>query len=105
MPMGSIGWWGNSARLARLSHSGADPPRPTSPCPAAFRTSVEDDDHLAAGLVGLHDSMRLADLFEAEDPQRLHVETSGRGVSRDLLQGHVREWESWGAEHEAAEEA
>ena len=51
--------------------------------------SVVDHDHLSAGLVGLHDAMRFADLVEAEDAERpVHgrVEPSGE---REDLEGDV----------------
>ena len=67
--------------------------------------SVVNDNHLAASLVGLHDSVSLTDLVEPEDPGRLDVEPAGRSVRSNLLKRHVRERKAWGAEHEAAEES
>src|SRR5258708_3324782 len=63
-----------------------------------------NDDHLAAGLVRLHDAVRLMNLAETEDPHRLDVEPTGRGVRGDLVKRHVRERKAGGSEHEAAEE-
>src|SRR5262249_44926409 len=66
--------------------------------------SAVDDHHLPAGLVGLHDAMRFADLLEAEDPGGLRIEAPGRHLFGDLLERHVGERELRSAEHEAAEE-
>ena len=46
-----------------------------------------DHDHLSTGLVGLHDAMRLTDLVETEDPDRLDVEPACRSVRRNLCSG------------------
>jgi hypothetical protein len=51
--------------------------------------STVDHDHLSLGLVRLHDAVRLADFLEAEDPHRLDIEATSRGVRRDLLQRHI----------------
>jgi hypothetical protein len=48
--------------------------------------------------------VRLRDSIEAEDSDGHDIELTRRGILRDLLQRHVREWESPGAEHQAAEE-
>ena len=42
-----------------------------------------NDDHLAAGLAGLHHPVGLTDLLEAEYPGRLNVEPAGRSIRRD----------------------
>src|SRR5262245_60788341 len=68
------------------------------------RRSSVDDDHLPAGLVRLHDAMRLADLLEAEDARRLRLQPARRHVLGELLQRDVGEREARGAEDEAAEE-
>src|ERR1700751_2095266 len=66
---------------------------------------VENDDHLSAGLVGLHDTVRLMDLFETEYPDRLDVKATGRSIRSDLLQRHIRDREARSAEREAGEES
>ena len=48
-----------------------------------------DHDHLAAGLVGLHDAVGFLDVLKAEDSDRLDVEPAGRGVRSDLLKWHI----------------
>ena len=64
------------------------------------RSAVDDHD-LAAGLVGLHDAMRLVDFLEA---RRLGPEPALRHLPRDVLERHVGQRETRRAEHEAAEE-
>src|SRR5438034_8986934 len=66
--------------------------------------SAVDDDHLSAGLIGLHDAMRFADLLEAKHAGRLCLEPARRHLARDFLQRHVGQWETWCAEHKTAEE-
>src|SRR5437660_34555 len=68
------------------------------------QVSVADHDQLSASLVSLHGAVRLTDLVEAEDTNRLDVEPTGGCVLRDLLQRHVREREARRAEDETAEE-
>src|SRR5579885_2392538 len=63
-----------------------------------------NDEHPAAGVVGLHEAVRLADLVEAEGSHRLDVEPAGSDVCGDLLQPHVGERKAWSAEYDAAEE-
>src|SRR5215472_6479859 len=51
--------------------------------------SIEDHDHLAAGLVSLRDEVGVLDVLKAEDSDRLDVEPAGRSVRGDLLKWHV----------------
>jgi len=75
-------------------------------CPrVGERLRGENDYHLAARFAGLHHSMSLADLLEAEDPGWLDIEAAGRGIRRDLLQRHVGERKARSAENEAAEKS
>ena len=53
--------------------------------------SIEDHNHLAGGLVGLHDAVRFLDVLKAEDSDRLDVEPASRGVRGDLLKWNVGE--------------
>src|SRR6476620_5201997 len=61
--------------------------------------------HLPAGLTGVHDAMRFADVLKAEHAAWLGLELARRNLLRDVLQRHVREWETRLTEHEAAEES
>src|SRR5262245_26953433 len=51
--------------------------------------SGANNNHLSRSLIGLHDAMSFANFIEAEDPRRLHVEPTGSGIFRDLLEGHI----------------
>jgi hypothetical protein len=55
--------------IAKAGRSAAPPAR-----------STVNDDHLAAGLTGLHHPVGLTDLLEAEDPGWLDIEPAGRGI-------------------------
>src|SRR5262249_28966764 len=68
------------------------------------RRSSENNDHLAAGFVGLHYAMRLTDLPEPKDAGWLRLVTSGGDIIGDALQRDVRKRKAGGSEDEAAEE-
>src|SRR5436190_11793494 len=68
------------------------------------RGSGVNHDQFPFGLVGLHHTMGLADLFETECSGGLDVEPTGRGVRGNLLKRHVGETKPRSSEYEAAEE-
>src|SRR5215468_1340093 len=66
--------------------------------------SAVDDHHLPAGLAGLHDTMRFADLLEAKHAGGLGLQSARGHLLGDLLQRHVGQREPLRAKHKAAEE-
>src|SRR3989442_2259092 len=59
---------------------------------------------LPAGLIGLHDAMRFADLLEAKHAGGLALDPARHHLLRNSLQRHVGQREAWCAEHKTAEE-
>src|SRR5215468_10403772 len=83
----------------RLQSSAAD-----NRSPSSSASGVHHDHHLPFGLASLHDSMRLADLIEAEDARWFRLQAAGRHLIRNFLERHVRQREARCSEDEASEE-